>query len=133
MARCFLLYLLSASLPNRRNRAHLSLLPALRDSERSPALTGELWTYEVIGMYPPETKCPDDTILPRALRWSAEYKGVKRGRGKLDAFRLYLDELHPDQVHWRVWDRFEITYVAQSREVSVDGCFESPLPAVVLG
>ncbi|KAI8551106.1 hypothetical protein RHMOL_Rhmol06G0159300 [Rhododendron molle] len=32
MARCFLLYLLGASLfPNRRNRVHLSLLPALRD------------------------------------------------------------------------------------------------------
>ncbi|KAI8535373.1 hypothetical protein RHMOL_Rhmol10G0169100 [Rhododendron molle] len=40
----------------------------------------ELWTYEVIGMYPPETTCPDDTILPRALRWSKEYKGVKRER-----------------------------------------------------
>jgi hypothetical protein len=32
LARCFLLYLLGASLfPNRRNRVHLSLLPALRD------------------------------------------------------------------------------------------------------
>ncbi|KAI8535374.1 hypothetical protein RHMOL_Rhmol10G0169200 [Rhododendron molle] len=32
MARCLLLYMLGASLfPNRRNRVHLSLLPALRD------------------------------------------------------------------------------------------------------
>ncbi|KAI8546925.1 hypothetical protein RHMOL_Rhmol07G0157300 [Rhododendron molle] len=125
MARCFLLYLLGASLfPNRRNRVHLSLLPASRDvgeiarfdwggaalgtcyafmgslSRGAGVSLGgywRLWTYEVIGMYPPETTCPDDTILLRALRWSTEYKGVKRGRGKLDAFRLYLDELRPDQ------------------------------------
>ena len=53
-------------------------------------------------MYPPETTCPDDTILPRALRWSKEYRGVKKGKGNLNAFRLFLDELRPD----RVWFSF---------------------------
>jgi hypothetical protein len=49
-------------------------------------------------MYPPETSCPDDVILPRVLRWSREYHGVKKGKGDLDAFRLFLDELRPDRV-----------------------------------
>ncbi|KAI8542263.1 hypothetical protein RHMOL_Rhmol08G0125200 [Rhododendron molle] len=141
----------------RRNRVHLSLLPALRDigeiahfdwggaalgtcyafmgslSRRAGVSLGgywrvwELWTYEMLGMYPFETTCPDDTILPRALCWSKEYKGVKKGRGNLNAFRLFLDELRPDQVYLRIWDRFEISYVAQSREVARGMVlFESP-------
>ncbi|XP_058189305.1 protein MAIN-LIKE 1-like [Rhododendron vialii] len=148
MARCFLLYMLGASLfPNRRNRVRISLLPALRDVGEiarfdwggaalgtcyafmgslsrwaGVSLGGywrvwELWTYEVLGMYPPETTCPDDTILPRALRWSKEYRGVKKGKGNLNAFRLFLNELRLDQVYWRIWDRFEVPYVARSREV----------------
>ncbi|XP_058180121.1 protein MAINTENANCE OF MERISTEMS-like [Rhododendron vialii] len=78
----------------------------------------ELWTYEILDMYPPTMSCLDDTILPRALRWSKEYRGVKKGNGDLNADRLYLDELRPDRVHWCIWDRFEIPYVAQSREVT---------------
>ncbi|KAI8542745.1 hypothetical protein RHMOL_Rhmol08G0163300 [Rhododendron molle] len=48
-------------------------------------------------MYPPETSCPDNGILPRALRWSKEYQGVKKGKGNLNAYHLFLDELRPDQ------------------------------------
>ncbi|KAI8572090.1 hypothetical protein RHMOL_Rhmol01G0171700 [Rhododendron molle] len=98
MARCFLLYMLGASLfPNRHN---------------------QLWMYEVLDMNHPETTCLDDVILPRALRWSKEYRGVKKGKGNLNAYYLFLDELRPDQVYWRIWDWFEIPYIARSREVT---------------
>ncbi|KAI8535336.1 hypothetical protein RHMOL_Rhmol10G0166400 [Rhododendron molle] len=125
---------------NRHNRVHISLLPALRDVEEiarfdwggaalgtcyafmgsfsrgaGVSLGGywrvwELWTYEVIGMYPPETTCPNDMILPRALRWSKEYRGVKKGKGNLNAFRLFLDELRPDQVSTQLHIHF-MTFV----------------------
>ncbi|KAI8559478.1 hypothetical protein RHMOL_Rhmol04G0177100 [Rhododendron molle] len=86
MTRCFLLYMLGASLfPNRRNRVHLSFLSALRNvGEIARFDWGRialgLWTYEVLGTYPPKTTCPDDAILPRALRLSKEYRGVKKGK-----------------------------------------------------
>ncbi|XP_058223034.1 protein MAINTENANCE OF MERISTEMS-like [Rhododendron vialii] len=137
MARCFLVYVLGVSLfPNRRNRVHLSFLQALRNieeiahfdwggtalgacyafmgslsQEAGKSLGGywRLWTYEVLVMYPPMTSCPNDTILPRALHWSKEYRGVKKGKGDLNAYRA---------VHWHIWDRFEVPYVAQSRVVA---------------
>ncbi|KAI8559670.1 hypothetical protein RHMOL_Rhmol04G0191600 [Rhododendron molle] len=106
---------------------HLSYLPALRDlraasrfdwggaalgtayqffgdaSRNGQSMAGywrvwELWAYEVLRMYPPECKHPDLSILPRALKWSKEHKGTKEGRGSLNAYRLYLDELRASQV-----------------------------------
>lgn len=60
--------------------------------------TVQLWAYEVLRMYPPMTRCPDLRILSRALVWSKEHMGEKKGRGDLNAFRLYLDELQASQV-----------------------------------
>lgn len=58
----------------------------------------QLWAYEVLRMYLPMTKCPDLRTLPRGLVWSKEYMGEKKGRGDLNTFRLYLDELRASQV-----------------------------------
>jgi hypothetical protein len=52
-------------------------------------------------MYPPECKCPDLTILPRALKWGKGYMGKKAGRGGLNAYRLYLDDLKASQVYMK--------------------------------
>ncbi|KAI8555012.1 hypothetical protein RHMOL_Rhmol05G0141100 [Rhododendron molle] len=57
-----------------------------------------LWAYEVLRMYPLQTKCLDLRILPCALFWSKENMGVKEGRGDLNAFKLYLDELRALQI-----------------------------------
>ncbi|KAI8538356.1 hypothetical protein RHMOL_Rhmol09G0096500 [Rhododendron molle] len=128
MAREYLLYLFGATLfPNRGSTVYLSYLPALRDlrtasrfdwggaglgtaylffgdSSRSGQSTSgywrvwELWAYEVLRMYPPECKHPDLSTLPRALIWSTEHRGTKEGRGSLNAYRLYLDELRASRV-----------------------------------
>ncbi|KAI8559891.1 hypothetical protein RHMOL_Rhmol04G0211100 [Rhododendron molle] len=128
MARAYLLYLFGASLfPGRGSTVHLSYLPALRDlrttsrfdwggaalstaylffgdSSRTGQSTAgywrvwELWAYEVLRMYPPECKHPDLSTLPRTLIWSKEHRGTKEGRGSLNAYRLYLDELRASQV-----------------------------------
>ncbi|KAI8530044.1 hypothetical protein RHMOL_Rhmol11G0023900 [Rhododendron molle] len=128
MARAYLLYMFGASLyPGRGSTVHLSYLPALRDlrtasrfdwggaalgtayllfgdSSRTGQSTAgywhvwELWAYEVLRMYPPECKHPDLSTLPRALIGSKEYRGTKEGRGSLNAYRLYLDELRASQV-----------------------------------
>ena len=58
----------------------------------------QLWAYEVLRMYPPESKCTDLTVLPRAHKWSKGYMGKKEGRGELNAYRLYLDDLRASQV-----------------------------------
>ncbi|KAI8542342.1 hypothetical protein RHMOL_Rhmol08G0131200 [Rhododendron molle] len=55
----------------------------------------QLWAYEVLRMYPPQCKHPDLSTLPRALIWSKKNMGPKEGRGSLNAYRLYLDELEP--------------------------------------
>ncbi|XP_058208188.1 serine/threonine-protein phosphatase 7 long form homolog [Rhododendron vialii] len=128
MARAYLLYLFGATLyPNRRSKVHLSYLPALRDlrtasrfdwggaalgaaygfmgdSSRTEMSTAgywriwELWAYEVLNMCRPVTKSLDLGILPRAHIWSKKNMGEKRGRGDLNGFRIYLDELRPSQV-----------------------------------
>ncbi|KAI8571324.1 hypothetical protein RHMOL_Rhmol01G0110900 [Rhododendron molle] len=147
MARAYLLYLFGATLyPNRRSRVHLSYLPALRDlrtasrfdwggaalgtayvflgnSSRTGKSTAgywrvwELWAYEVLRMYPPQCKHPDLSTLPRALIWSKKYMGPKEGRGSLDAYRLYLDELRASQINWNPWRvaGAEPGYLARSR------------------
>ncbi|KAI8524921.1 hypothetical protein RHMOL_Rhmol13G0187100 [Rhododendron molle] len=129
MARAYLLYLFGATLyPNRRSRVHLSDLPAVRDlrtasrfdwggaalgtayaflvhsSRTGKSTVGywrvwELWAYEVLRMYPPQCKHPDLSTLPRALIWNKKNMGPKEGRGDLNAFRLYLDELRASQVY----------------------------------
>ncbi|KAI8573239.1 hypothetical protein RHMOL_Rhmol01G0263100 [Rhododendron molle] len=150
MARAYLLYLFGATLyPNRRSRVHLSYLPALRDlrtasrfdwggaalataytfmgnSSRTGKSTAgywriwELWAYEVLRMYPPQCKHPDLSVLPRALKWSKKMMGPKEGRGQLNAFRLYLDELRAEQVNWNPWRMAgaEPEYLAESRVIT---------------
>ncbi|KAI8563759.1 hypothetical protein RHMOL_Rhmol03G0134000 [Rhododendron molle] len=144
MARAYLLYMFGASLfPGRGSTVHLSYLPALRDlrtasrfdwggaalgtaylffgdSSRTGQSTAgywrvwELWAYEVLRMYPPECKHPDLSTLPRALIWSKEHRGTKEGRGNLNAYRLYLDELRASHRT----SGPEPEYLAQSRAVT---------------
>ncbi|KAI8530384.1 hypothetical protein RHMOL_Rhmol11G0054100 [Rhododendron molle] len=133
----------------RGSTVHLSYLPALRDlrtasrfdwggaaldtayqffgdaSRNGQSMAGywrvwELWAYEVLRMYPPECKHPDLSTLLRALIWSKEYRGTKEGRGSLNAYRLYLDELRASQVEWNPWRTSgpEPEYLAQSRAVT---------------
>ncbi|KAI8568937.1 hypothetical protein RHMOL_Rhmol02G0239600 [Rhododendron molle] len=150
IARAYLLYMFGASLlPGRGSTVHLSYLPALKDlraasrfdwggaalgtayqffgdaSRNGQSMAGywrvwELWAYEVLRMYPPECKHPDLSTLPRALIWSKEYRGTKEGRGSLNAYRLYLDELRASQVEWNPWRTSgpEPEYLAQSRVVT---------------
>ncbi|KAI8542863.1 hypothetical protein RHMOL_Rhmol08G0173000 [Rhododendron molle] len=150
MARAYLLYLFGATLyPNRRNRVHLSYLPALRDlrtascfdwggaalgtayaflgdlSRTRKSMAGywrvwELWAYEVLRMYPPQCKHPDLSTLPRALIWSKKNMGPKEGRGSLNAYRLYLDELRASQINWNPWSvaGAEPKYLARSRAIA---------------
>ncbi|KAI8555308.1 hypothetical protein RHMOL_Rhmol05G0164700 [Rhododendron molle] len=54
---------------------------------------GELWAYEVLKMYPLECKHPDLSTLPHTRIWSKENMGTKGGRGSLNAYMLYLDDL----------------------------------------
>ncbi|XP_058215372.1 uncharacterized protein LOC131326562 [Rhododendron vialii] len=133
MARVYLLYLFGASLyPSRRSKVHLSYIPVLRDlqttsrfdlggaalgaaygflgdsSRTEQGAAGywriwELWAYEVLWMYPPMCKHPDLSTLSRALIWSKKNMGTKEGRGDLNAFRLYLDELRVSQINWNPW------------------------------
>ncbi|KAI8560122.1 hypothetical protein RHMOL_Rhmol04G0231400 [Rhododendron molle] len=150
MARAYLLYLFGATLyPNRCSRVHLSYLPALRDlstasrfdwggaalgtayaflghSSRTGKSTAgywrvwELWAYEVLRMYPPQCKHPDLSTLPRALIWSKKNMGPKEGRGSLNAYRLYLDELRASQINWNPWSvaGVEPEYLARSRAIT---------------
>ncbi|KAI8538462.1 hypothetical protein RHMOL_Rhmol09G0105900 [Rhododendron molle] len=150
MARAYLLYLFRASLfPNRCSTVHLSYLSTLRDlrttsrfdwggaalgttylflgdsSKTEQSTAGywriwELWAYEVLKMYPPQNKCPDLKTLPRALIWSKEYMGTKEGRGELNAYRLYLDDLKASQIEWNPWriEGPEPEYLARSRVVT---------------
>ncbi|XP_058216837.1 protein MAINTENANCE OF MERISTEMS-like [Rhododendron vialii] len=128
MARAYLLYLFGATLyPNRRSKVHLSYLSALRDlrtasrfdwggaalgaaygflgdSSRTEMSTAgywriwELWAYEVLNMCRPASKSLDLGILPRAHIWSKKNMGEKKGRGDLNSFRIYLDELKPHRL-----------------------------------
>ncbi|KAI8560438.1 hypothetical protein RHMOL_Rhmol04G0255200 [Rhododendron molle] len=150
MARAYLLYLFGATLyPNRRSRVRVSYLPALRDlrtasrfdwggaalgtayaflgnSSRTGKSTAgywrvwELWAYEVLRMYLPQCKHPDLSTLPRALVWSKKYIGLKEGRGSLNAYRLYLDELRASQINWNPWSvaGAEPEYLARSRAIT---------------
>ncbi|KAI8559363.1 hypothetical protein RHMOL_Rhmol04G0167400 [Rhododendron molle] len=150
MARACLLYLFGATLyPNRRSKVHLSYLPALRnlrtascfdwggaalgtayaflgDSSRTGQSTAGywrvwvLWAYEVLQMYPPQCKHPNLSTLPRALIWSKKNMGSKEGRGDLNAFRLYLDDLRASQINWDPWRvaGAEPEYLARSRAIT---------------
>ncbi|KAI8546934.1 hypothetical protein RHMOL_Rhmol07G0158200 [Rhododendron molle] len=150
MARAYLLYLFGASLyPNRPSRVHLSYLPTLRDlrtasrfdwggaalgtayaflgnSSRIGKSTAgywrvwELWAYEVLRMYPAQCKHPDLSTLPHALIWSKKNMGSKEGRGSLNAYRLYLDELRASQINWNPWRvaGVEPVYLARSRAIT---------------
>ncbi|KAI8524807.1 hypothetical protein RHMOL_Rhmol13G0178500 [Rhododendron molle] len=159
MARAYLLYLFGATLyPGRRSKLHLTYLPALRDlrtascfdwggaalgaaygflgdSSRTEQSTAdywrvwELWAYEVLRMYPPICKHPDLSTLPRALIWSKKNMGTKEGRGDLNAFRLYLDDLRASQINWDPWRvaGLEPEYLARSRAVTASRVL-GPLP-----
>ncbi|KAI8529966.1 hypothetical protein RHMOL_Rhmol11G0017100 [Rhododendron molle] len=150
MARAYLLYLFGATLyPGRRSKVHLSYLPALRDlrtasrfdwggaalgaaygflgdSSRTEQSTAgywrvwELWAYEVLRMYPPKYKDPDLSTLPRAVIWSKKNMGTKEGKGDLNAFTLYLDDLKASQINWDPWRAAgpEPEYLARSRAVT---------------
>ncbi|KAI8550606.1 hypothetical protein RHMOL_Rhmol06G0120500 [Rhododendron molle] len=80
----------------------------------------QLWAYEVLRMYPPKCKHPDLSTLPRALIWSKKNMGTKEGRGDLNAFRLYLDDLKASQINWDPWRvaGSEPEYLARSRAVT---------------
>ncbi|KAI8542628.1 hypothetical protein RHMOL_Rhmol08G0152300 [Rhododendron molle] len=67
-------------------------------TEQSTAGYWRLWAYEVLRMYSPMCKHPDLSTLPRALIWSKANMGTKKGRGDLNAFKLYLDDLRASQV-----------------------------------
>ncbi|KAI8551022.1 hypothetical protein RHMOL_Rhmol06G0152500 [Rhododendron molle] len=150
MARAYLLYLFGATLyPNRHSRVYLSYLPALRDlrtasrfdwggaalgtayaflgnSSRTGQSTAgywrvwELWAYEVMRMYSPKCKHPDLSTLPHALIWNKKNMESKEGRGHLNTFRLYLDDLRASQINWDPWRvaRVEPEYLARSRAVT---------------
>ncbi|KAI8568374.1 hypothetical protein RHMOL_Rhmol02G0193600 [Rhododendron molle] len=93
----------------------------------------ELWAYGVLRMYPPQCKHPDLSTLPRALIWSKKNMGPKEGRGNLNAYRLYLDELrssqgNPAEVRF-VPARVEpppVTVLAQGRATSRSKRARSP-------
>ncbi|KAI8551447.1 hypothetical protein RHMOL_Rhmol06G0186500 [Rhododendron molle] len=120
----------------RRSKVHLSCLPALKDlrvascsnwggatlgatygflgySIRTEQSTASYWRVW-------ENKCPDLKTLPRALIWSKEYIGEKNGRGDLNAFRLYLDDLRASQIEWNPWSTEgpEPKYLARSRAIT---------------
>ncbi|KAI8535824.1 hypothetical protein RHMOL_Rhmol10G0204300 [Rhododendron molle] len=84
-------------------------------------LCHQLWAYEVLQMYPPMCKHPDLSTLPRALIWSKGNMGTKEGKGDLNAFRLYLDDLRASQINWNPWRvaEPEPEYRARSRAVTV--------------
>ncbi|KAI8571326.1 hypothetical protein RHMOL_Rhmol01G0111100 [Rhododendron molle] len=71
-------------------------------------------------MYPPECKHPDLSTLPRTLIWSKENMGTKEGRGSLNAYRLYLDDLRASQIVWNPWrmNGPKPEYLARSRAVT---------------
>ncbi|KAI8542717.1 hypothetical protein RHMOL_Rhmol08G0160800 [Rhododendron molle] len=73
----------------------------------------QLWAYVVLRMYSPTCKHLDLSTLPRALIWSKKNMGTKEGRGDLNAFRLYLDDLRTSHVY-----RPEPEYLARSRAVT---------------
>ncbi|KAI8571985.1 hypothetical protein RHMOL_Rhmol01G0163500 [Rhododendron molle] len=128
MARAYLLYLFGASVyPSRCNRVYLSYLTVLRDPRKASrfdwgrAALGtvygflgdasrteqvaagywriwELWAYEVLNMYCLQTRCPDLSTLPYVLILSKDNMGEKKGRGDLNVYRLYLDELKASRV-----------------------------------
>ncbi|KAI8568934.1 hypothetical protein RHMOL_Rhmol02G0239400 [Rhododendron molle] len=150
MARAYLLYLFGVTLYlGRCSKVHLSYLPALRDlrtasrfdlrgaalgaaygflgdSSRTEQSTAgywrvwDLWAYEVLWMYPPKCKHPDLSTLPRALIWSKKNMGTKEGRGDLNAFRLYLDDLKASQINWDPWRVAgpEPEYLAKSKAIT---------------
>ncbi|XP_058193894.1 uncharacterized protein LOC131310732 [Rhododendron vialii] len=68
----------------------------------------------------PVMKSLDLGILLRAHIWSKKNMGEKRGRGDLNGFRIYLDELRPSQVEWDPWRVAEPKpeYLARSRVVT---------------
>ncbi|XP_058223161.1 uncharacterized protein LOC131332868 [Rhododendron vialii] len=151
MARAYLMYLFGASLyPSKRSRVQLSQLPALRDlrttsrldwggaalgtvyafmgnaSRTEQAIAGywriwELWAYEVLNMCRPATKCQDLRILPHAHVWSKKNMGEKKGKGDLDGFRIYLNELHATSGI-----EPEPKYLARSRVVTANQWHDLP-------
>ncbi|KAI8559581.1 hypothetical protein RHMOL_Rhmol04G0185500 [Rhododendron molle] len=85
-----------------------------------PGRGSTLWAYEVLKMYPSECNHADLSTLPRALIWSKESMGTKEGRGSLNAYRLYLDDLRASQIVWDPWRTSgpEPKYLARSRAVT---------------
>ncbi|KAI8555090.1 hypothetical protein RHMOL_Rhmol05G0147300 [Rhododendron molle] len=83
-------------------------------------LKKKLWAYEVLRMYPPQCKHPDLSTLPCALIWSKKNMGSKEGRGDLNAFKLYLDDLRASQINWDLWRvaGAEPEYLARSRAIT---------------
>ncbi|KAI8538676.1 hypothetical protein RHMOL_Rhmol09G0123100 [Rhododendron molle] len=80
----------------------------------------KLWAYEVLKMYLPQSRCPNMRMLQRAMVWGSQYKGKKKSKGSLLAFKAYLDELLSTQVEWDPWSGVEPNpeYMARSRVVT---------------
>ncbi|XP_058219180.1 uncharacterized protein LOC131329816 [Rhododendron vialii] len=68
----------------------------------------------------PASKSLDLGILSLAHIWSKKNMGEKKGRGDLNGFRIYLDELRLSQVEWDPWRVVgpEPEYLARSRVVT---------------
>lgn len=51
----------------------------------------QLWAYEILGMYPPEVRGPNQRLMPRALHYYLPNKLKKHKDAKLNAYRAFLD------------------------------------------
>lgn len=116
--------------PSKDSRVHLHYLAAMRDfatvkdynwggaalatlyghmgiASRSsnPGVGGywrvwEVWCYEFLGMFVPENKYKDQSVIPRGLKWQKVSKGKRESGKDLEAYRAFLDGLREDQVKW---------------------------------
>ncbi|KAI8567969.1 hypothetical protein RHMOL_Rhmol02G0162700 [Rhododendron molle] len=100
----------------RRNRVHISLLPGLRNIEEIARFDWGGAALEACYAFMGSLSRGAGKSLRGYWRVWEVFRRVKKGKGDLNAYRLYLDELHPDRVRWRVWDRFKLPYMARSRE-----------------
>jgi hypothetical protein len=57
-----------------------------------------LWAYEVLRLFPPENRCPDPRVLPRAMVWGPLRVGKKRSDKTLGDLRVFLDSFSGSQV-----------------------------------
>lgn len=58
----------------------------------------QVWCYEFLGMFVPENKYKDQSVIPRGLKWQKVSKGKREGGKDLEAYRAFLDGLREDQV-----------------------------------